>query len=155
MEENRSDENTLDEFVQIKIKRRALLPWWIKVFCWLFMIFGFFAIISLLLGFFGNSVQLSLYGFETNDPLTSIGLLIISLGIFKGFTAYNLWFEKDIAIKLGKIDAIIGIVICSFLMLALPFIDDAFDFDFRLELVLLIPYLIKLNKIQEKWDSAV
>ena len=98
---------------------------------------------------------MSLYGFETNDPLTSIGLLIISLGIFKGFTAYNLWFEKDIAIKLGKIDAIIGIVICSFLMLALPFIDDAFDFDFRLELVLLIPYLIKLNKIQEKWDSAV
>ncbi len=52
----------------------------------------------------------------------------------------------------GQIDAILGIVICIFSM-SLPFIVNrpGFGFSIRLELLLLIPFLIKLGKIKNEW----
>ncbi|WP_299765457.1 hypothetical protein [uncultured Dokdonia sp.] len=55
-------------------RRRDLLPIWIKVFLWFFMIFGFFAPICLLLGILGFDVSLALYGLEATNALTVNGL---------------------------------------------------------------------------------
>ena len=85
------------------------------------MLMGVVSIGCLIFGALGNKADLSFYGFETNEPLTLIGILIISIMTLKVFSAYTLWFEKDYAIKLGKIDAIFGIVICLFSMFVLPF----------------------------------
>jgi hypothetical protein len=134
------------------IDRRQLLPWWIKVFCWIFMVFGIAAFACLVIGVMGYKTSLALYGFETNDALSLTGLLIISVAILKGFTAFSLWFKKNHAITLGKIDAILGIVLCTVSMVILPFVSGS-HFVFRLELALLIPYFIKLNKIQGDWGS--
>jgi len=71
--------------------------------------------------------------------------------LFKAITAFSLWFEKEYAIILGKIDAILGIGLCIISMAILPFFSDV-HITLRLELVLLIPYLIKLNKIQSDWQ---
>ncbi|MFI1773300.1 hypothetical protein [Thalassobellus citreus] len=117
------------------------------------MLFGLLAFVCLILGFANIRANLSFYGFETNEQFSLIGLMIIAIGIFKGFTAFSLWLEKDYAIKMGKIDAIIGIVICTISMLVLPFFQEGFNISIRLELALLIPFLIKLNKIQNVWES--
>jgi len=140
-----------DQFEKKPVNRRALLPAWIKVFCWLFMLMGVAGIACLTIGIFGGTADLSLYGFETKEPLSLTGSLIIALMLFKAFTAYSLWFEKDNAIQLGKIDAIAGIVICVISMVAIPiFVKDA-GVSIRLELLLLLPYYYKLENIKNAW----
>ncbi len=152
MQETNLTENSFEEFENKKKRRRKLLPWWIKIFCWIFMLFGFASFVCLILGFTNIKPDLSFYGFEANEPFSLIGLMIISVGLFKGFTAFSIWFEQDFAIKIGKIDAIVGIVLCVISMLVLPYFQEGFNLNLRLELALLIPFLIKLNKIQKKWE---
>lgn len=149
-EEFNEDISQFEEFDNT-VRRRKLLPWWVKMFCWIFILFGVLSVVCLILGFTSIKPDLAFYGFETNEPFSLIGLLVISVGIFKGITAFSLWFEKDNAIQLGKIDAVIGIVLCVISMLVLPFIQDGFNITLRLELALLIPFFIKLTKIQKKW----
>ncbi len=153
MEETILDEIKLEDVVKENNRRRQLLPWWIKIGCWFFMLFGVMAFVCLFLGFANIQTSLAFYDFETTDPISFNGLLIIFVGLFKGITAYALWFEKDFAIKIGKIDAIIGIVLCTVSMLVLPFLKDGFYITFRLELALLIPFLLKMNKIQQQWEE--
>lgn len=148
------EENSFEEFEKVKKRRRKLLPWWIKVFCWIFMLFGFMSFVCLILGFTNIKPALAFYGFESNEPFSLNGLIVISLGLLKGFTAFSLWFEKDIAIKIGKIDAIIGIVLCGVSMFILPLFQDIFYLVIRLEIILLIPFLIKLSKIQKEWEGT-
>ncbi|WP_338375261.1 hypothetical protein [uncultured Flavobacterium sp.] len=155
MEENTLTENSFEEFENIKKRRRKLLPWWIKIFCWIFMLFGLLSLVCLILGFTNIKPALAFYGFETNEPFSLNGLIVISVGLLKGITAFALWFEKDFGIKIGKIDAIIGIALCIISMVVLPFIQDGFNVTIRLELALLIPFLIKLNKIQKEWESII
>jgi len=152
MNENEIIDNSFEEFESNK-RRRELLPWWIKVFCWLFMLFGIMAFVCLILGFTNIKPALAFYGFESNEPFSLNGMLVIAVGILKGITAFSLWFEKDFAIKLGKTDAIIGIIICGISMLIIPFLNDGFNIQIRLELALLIPFLLKLNKIEKEWES--
>ena len=44
---------------------------------------------------------------------------------------------------------------CTMSMFVFPFLGDenTFEFSLRLELVLLVPYLIKLNRIKKEWES--
>ncbi|WP_190277293.1 hypothetical protein [Taibaiella lutea] len=149
-------ENTtsiFDNIDQIRLSRRQLLPWWIKIFCWFFMLIGILAIVCLLISLFGFQPNLSLYGFETHNPYSITGLMIIGLTLLKGIASYALWFEKDFAIKVGVIDAIVGILTCIVSMTMVLITPDT-KFIFRLELILLIPYLIKLVKIESKWKIS-
>ncbi|WP_299778889.1 hypothetical protein [uncultured Formosa sp.] len=155
MEDTNLTENSFEAFEKINTRRRQLLPWWIKVFCWIFMFFGLLSFVCLFLGFTNIKPDLAFYGFESNEPFSLNGLLVISVGVFKGFTAFLLWFESDIAIKIGKIDAIIGIVLCVISMLVLPFFQDGFNLTIRLEIALLIPFFITLNKIQKVWEATI
>jgi hypothetical protein len=149
MEEN--TENHFEQFENKIISRRALLPLWIKIFCWIFMVIGVASIGCLIIGVLGNTANLSLYGFETYEPLSLIGLFLTAVMLLKGFTAFSLWFEKDYAIQLAKVDTILGIAICIVSMVVIPYLQETSGFTFRLELALLIPFYIKLNKIQEEW----
>lgn len=148
-------ENSFEEFEKIKIKRRKkLLPWWIKVFCWIFMLFGAMSFACLILGFTNIKPDLAFYGFETNEPFSLNGFIVIFVGLLKGFTAFSLWFEKENAIKIGRADAIVGIALCIISMLVLPFLQEGFNITVRLEIALLIPFLLKLNKIQKEWEEV-
>lgn len=137
--------------------RRQLLPWWIKVFVWIFMIFGVLVPLGLISGILGFPLQLALYGLETTEPLSMTGLVVTGLFLFKGIVAFALWMEKEWAVTAGQADAIIGIAVCIFVMLFYPFINGhVFKLNIRLELILLIPYLIKLNRIKSVWiEKAV
>lgn len=152
MEQN----TTFDEFDNSKkaIKRRRdLLPIWIKIFTWIFLIFGIISIIIPILELFLEKVDLSLYGLSTTSAFSPIGIAIVLLFLFKGIVAYGLWFEKKWAVQFAIIDAIIGIVVSSYVMIIQPFIDGTRNFNIRLELVALIPYLMKMRKIQKQWEE--
>lgn len=148
------EKSTFEEFEksqkQVK-RRRDLLPLWIKIFTWIFLIFGVFGIAIPILGLFFEKLDLSLYGLATTQVFSPIGIIIVTLFIFKGIVAFGLWFEKDWAPKLAIIDAVIGIAICGYMMLVNPFISGNRNFTIRLELLPLIPYLLKMQKINKLW----
>jgi len=146
-------QNQFDEFDKPQVIRRKLLPWWIKTFCWIFMLLAVAAVSTLITNLFFSTVDLSLYGFSTNTAYSITGIFIIGIMILKGFAAFSLWFEKPNAISIGKIDAICGVVICVASMFVLPFTSGDGHIQLRLEILLLIPYYIKLNKIEYEWDN--
>lgn len=150
---NQELESKFDEFDKPEIIRRKLLPWWMKFFCWFFMILSIFAVSTLVTNLFFDSVNLSLYGFSTYTAYSGTGIFIIAVMLFKGFVAYSLWFEKPNAIMLAKLDAITGITICIASMFILPFTTPDGHISFRLEIILLIPYFMKINKIEYEWDN--
>lgn len=154
MQENQVDLLT-ESVLQINtIKRKTLLPWWIKVFMWIFLVCGAIVPFVLILGMFGYNVQLAIYGMETNDGISVTGLIIIFLLLIKTLTAYGLLKEKDWAIKAGIIDAVVGISICIILM-SYSLINTEMNFTFRLEVIFLVPYLFKFLKIKAAWENSI
>ena len=130
-------------------RRRKLLHWWIRIFIWIFMIMGCATIPVLIIGLTGRHATMSLYGLETNDILSVEGLLITFFFFYKGIVAFLLWFEQGPAVILAIIDAILGILVCCWVMIAAP------TFSFRLELVALIPYLVTMIRIRKKWEAWI
>ena len=154
MQENQVDLLT-DELIQSNaIARKKLLPLWIKVFMWIFLIIGSFVPIVFILSIMGYNAKLAVYGLETNKVFSSIGIIISVILVIKTITAFGLLKEKDWAIKLGIVDAILGIIVCTIVMLY-PIINPEIKFTLRLELVALIPYLLKFLKIKTQWESFV
>jgi hypothetical protein len=150
------EELLLEPLLAERVRRRKLLPLWIKIFIHLFMLMGAVTMLGLVAGLAGMRFHISIYGFESNDPLSLLGLLAAGLLLFKGIVGYGLWTEKDWGVQAGIIDAIIGIALCVFAMVVMPFIDgvDSFSLNLRLELVLLIPYLLRLMAIKPRWSRV-
>lgn len=144
-----------DVLVPYSIRRHKLLPVWIKVFTWLFMIAGAMTPLVYVIGFTGALVSLSLFGLQTTEAYSVNGMIITVLFLLKGVAAFGLWLEQDWAIKVAKVDAVLGIVACTTIKCLLPFINPVYSFTIPLELVLLIPYLIKLNRIQPFWEESI
>ena len=147
---------------KILYRRRKLLPWWIKIFIWIFLFLGAIALFVSFLELIGSPIDLwiagesAIYGMETYDRYSPLGILISLLILFKGFTAFAMWTEKDYAIKLGLIDAAVGIIVCVIMMIVQPIIafeEGTILFNFRFELLLLIPYLLKCRKIRKPWEA--
>ncbi|MEO5978342.1 MAG: hypothetical protein ABIS36_22785 [Chryseolinea sp.] len=136
-------------------RRRKLIPVWMKIFVWLFMVMGLFVLIGFIFGLLKMRFEMALYGITTNEPFSSWGILLMLLFLVKGIVAFALWTEHDWAVDLGIFDAVIGILICLFGMIGYPalFAPDA-KFQFRFELVFLIPYLIKLLKMRLPWHET-
>lgn len=131
-------------------RRRHLLPLWIKIFIWVFLILGIIAGLVLSFGFFLDDTDLSLYGLSTTHPYSVTGIIICWLFILKGVVAYSLWFEYRWASKAAIIDAIVGIAICIAVIIR-TFILTSYPYTFRLELIPLYFYLIDMLKIDKIW----
>lgn len=150
---NQELESHFDEFDKPPVIRRKLLPWWIKTFCWIFMILATCAFGAVIMNIFIPNVNISIYGFSSTTVFSGVGIFIIAIMALKGFAAFSLWFEKPNAISIGKLDAIVGVVICIASMFILPFTTDNGHFPLRLEILLLVPYYRKLNSIEYEWDN--
>ncbi len=131
-----------------------MLPWWIKVFVWIFLILGAAVPVVIISSLFGANFHLGLYGFETNQPLTIIGITLLAVFLTKGITSYGFLAEKDWAVRVGIADAILGLALCVCSMIY-PLIDTKANTSFRLEILLLIPYLLKLIKIRSDWENTI
>lgn len=131
-------------------RRRALLPWWMKFFCWFFMIIGAIAPVALLVGALHITFNLEIFGIKTTNPLSIKGVIDIAIMLFTGVVAFGLWTEKDWAINLAKVNTIINITVCIVVML---YFMLSGNFNIRLELILLFLFIYKLNKIQYDWEN--
>ncbi|WP_332452755.1 hypothetical protein [Chryseobacterium aquaticum] len=134
-------------------RRRSLLPIWIKIFTWLFLIGGAVAIGILICGFFLTNINLEIYGIQASHPYTLTGFSISILLIYKGFVAYRLWFQEKWAPRAAIIDGIMGIAICIIMMIIIPFTHSNINFTIRLELIPLYFYLQKMQKIKPIWKN--
>ncbi|WP_338792066.1 hypothetical protein V9L05_16780 [Bernardetia sp. Wsw4-3y2] len=143
------EEKVLGEGNKIR-RRRALLPVWIKIFIWIFMIFGCLSPLYLIAGIFGLTFSFAMYGLESFDTFTVTGVVLTLLFLSKGVVAFGLWTEKKWAVTSAMMDAILGIVICI-LVIAVPLVINK-GFTFRLELFVLVPYLIKMYEIKDQWE---
>lgn len=151
---NELHESILDaEFEKPQLRRRDLLPTWIKVFIWIFMIMGAILPFGILSGIFGWPFNISLYGFSTMFPFSIIGISLTALFTLKGAVAFGLWTEKKWAVDMAMIDAILGIVICILGMFIIP--TSTGNVVIRLELILLIPYFLKMKKIKLEWLERI
>jgi hypothetical protein len=133
------------------LKRAALIPTWIKVFSWIFLVLGAIAPLAFIAGLLGFTFKTSLYGLESNAPTSVLGICLIILFLVKGITAFGLLKEKDWAIKLGIADASTGIAICVGVMVYQAIYFSSISI--RLELIALIPYFIKLKAIKNTWET--
>jgi hypothetical protein len=115
------------------------------------MIFILLIPVALVFGLMGKDFNLALYGFETWQPVSMGGVFIMLLFALKGIVAFGLWTEKYWAVNMTLMDGILGIVICLFVMVFLPLVSDEFRLSLRLELLFLIPYLIKMWRIKPVW----
>lgn len=153
MQENQPKDH-FEEFDLNTIRRRKLLPWWIRFFSWVFMIFGGLGILTYSIALFGFNINLSIYGLVSNEPLSLIGLMIISIILLKGWAGFALFFEKDNGPLIGKIAGLVGLFICIASMVFLPFQQGNFTYNIRIEILFLLPFLIRLNRIHKKWPTA-
>ena len=142
------------------LPRKKMVSWWMKFFCWVFLVLAVLAPVCLLvpsLGFrIGDDISIggsrvALYGLNAANNADGLTQFIVVLFILKGIVSYGLLSEKDWAMKLGMIDGAIGVIICFITMLVLPFFD--FGFRFSWELLFLFPYQARLWRFRVLWEE--
>lgn len=111
---------------------------------------GVFAVLSFGGGLLGNSASIEFYGLSGDNSLSIMGISLTIILIFKAFTAYSLWFEKDNAITLAKIDATAGVIICISMMIIQPIVYGG-GVSIRFEIIFLIAFYSKINQIEYAW----
>jgi len=146
------ESNILDDLeINDPIVRSDLLPIWIVVFSWIFLIFGLIVPAALILGFLEIEIDLlSLYGLKTENAFSKIGLFITALFGLKTIVSYGLITGKKWAPTIAIADAVIGIIIC----ITTIFQKAYFSLELKVEIIALIPYLIKMVTIKLKWERA-
>jgi hypothetical protein len=150
--ENYSKNEIIDseEVGESLARRRHLLPIWVKIFIWIFLVFGVITLPILLIASAGYSVYLSAFGLSTTDALSLTGLIILSIYFTNGVVAFMMWFEKKRAIHIAQIVAVILFLFSAYMMFF--YHAGIRGFTIRFELILLIPYLMFLNRIRMKWE---
>ncbi len=144
-------ENVLDRNevpVNIVSYRRSLLPWWVKLFCWLFMIFGAMVIPIAILGLFDFHVNIAFYGIESSTVFNLQWAIVSTLFVLSGIVGYGLFYGKDWAIWAGLLLCAMHVVLVASLI-AFP-LSNA-NSKIRLEFVLVIIFFIKLLKLKPIW----
>ncbi len=135
-----------------KIERKSLMPWWMKLFCWIVAINAFFLMLLMLLSFVqGEAVILGMYRwrFEVVNFKSPVVILSNLMILFKAVVAYMLWFEKEKAIWFGKTDVLISVIF--YIILIFDSLINSGSIRIPVEGILLIPYYFWLHKNEYPW----
>lgn len=132
--------------------RRKLLPLWIKIIIWYFMIISVFVLLvpALQPAKIIGEVELDYFGLKTNAPFSLTGLFIYTLALLTGSAELLLWLGKKWAVKLAIFQGSFCLLLVVFnLILIQKQIIVSRNFVY----VLLIPYLLTLIKIRKDWEA--
>lgn len=143
------DYNT-DTPIDIVKYRRGLLPWWIKGFSWLFIIFGIFTIPAIIASIANLPFDLAFYGMESTTVLSVKGAIITLFFAVSAVVGYGLFFGKPWAVLLGLVLCAMHVFLLAS-VIALPLVTE--DEKIRLEFILVIPFFIKLLKLKKVWHG--
>lgn len=129
--------------------RKELIPLWIKIFGWLFIVFG--ALVTLIAAYSAvtrTAAEFALYGLTVSGSIYNpVALFVAFLIMAHGVCAFGLLFGKSWGVISCMVLGYISIAVCIVSM----FIGEGFTI--RLEIAFLIPYLIKLHKIRDQWSQ--
>jgi hypothetical protein len=145
-----------DELLDFKTKhRRDLLPLWVKISMWFYLLTSVLLPIIIIIGLNGGRWHTNTYGISSNKPLSAGGLFTIAIHVLKTIVSIGMFRTSSWAIRLAIFDAILGIIICS-LIIGYSFVNGhhrgGSNTILPLELIFLIPYLIKMNRIKVEWQ---
>jgi hypothetical protein len=139
------------------LRRKYMIPKWIRIFCWIFAIIAPAGVIgSVVEFFFPVPFNANAYGFDTTGGSLLIAPLILMVYLIKAAAAIGLLTEKNWAVKIAIADGIIGIIMCVLSMILNPWvtrISGAATFHIRLELCFIIPYLVRMINIRHDWEE--
>ena len=131
------------------------IPKWLKYFSFLFAIIGLLIPIIIILNVIDIRPQLAIYGLGSNSIFNGIGIIILLVFTIKAIVSYGILRKEKWAFKLALFDAILGIVICILKFGLIDILKDKsnINFEFRLELLILIPYLIYIARNKSNWEN--
>lgn len=132
------------------------IPKWLKYFSFFFIVTGFAISIVIVLNIFGFQTPLRIYGLNSNTILNWPGVLIGIVYGIKFLVSYGVLKRRKWSFGLAIFDAILGIVICisNFGITDILTNKSNIDFELRLEIFLLIPYLIYMIKSKSEWEKS-
>lgn len=131
--------------------RKKLLPLWIKIFGWLFIVMAaavpFLYVSSIVFDF---SATYSMFSLEyEGHALAPMPLLISILILINGVCAYGLLLGKDWGLTACIIYGYVGLVLTLGSLVVGLFSGTGITI--RLEPIIQIPYLMKLHKLKALW----
>ena len=132
------------------LPRKALVPRWIKVFAWIFVVMGGFMPIMVIFSIVTDTpISLALFGLRYSGPgLDGWALFLAGLYMFLAITAFGLLFEKDWGLDACIANGFIGIGVCIVAMVLTGFSS------LRLEILIQLFYLRRLFIIRPQWQTS-
>jgi len=134
--------------------RQALLPLWIRVFCWGFLCAGACVPLILLFGGFASvPVHLALFGWSHDgSPYDAPALILLAYLAASGAAAYGLLWGRSWGWDAGIVVGVIGLVAALAALLHARQPDGSLYVP--LEPVLQIPFLYVLWRIRHGWYTG-
>lgn len=133
-----------------KMKRKEILPTWIRFFAWLHLLL-FIAPLVFLVGLLDvGEMTFAFYGLEYKGPtpLHPIAVTVTLVASLSATVAYGILWGKDWAISLGIIYGWIALACCA----AAVYLNYKVNFvHIPLEPLLLIPFIIVLRRRKMAW----
>ena len=138
---------------QSPITRKKLVPLWIKIFGWIFMVMGaVIPLLAIVAAVSGQPASYEIFGLRHHgSPFHPMALVICAILLSLAVSAYGLLFGRSWGVNACIATGYGGIAICLGTM---AYAISQGSFAFRLELVAQVPYLIRLHKIKPLWPSA-
>lgn len=136
---------------EAEIARKKLIPMWIKVFGWIFILMGIAVpILPIAAPILGQPATYEIFGLRyVGSPFHPMALLISAIVLSLSVSAYGLLFGKPWGLKACLATGYGGLIIClatmAYSVVALSVLT------IRLELIAQIPYLLKLHKVRPLW----
>ena len=130
--------------------RWELLPWWVKLFSWMFLAFGGLALVVLAFGWaVDREMEFAVFGLEASGlPYDAVPLLVAVLLIAHGVAAYGLLWARSWGVIGGLMCASAAVSVCLVTM------AQQAGLSFRGELILEVPFVWKLLRIRREWEGT-
>ena len=132
------------------MKRKEILPVWIQLFSWFFLLFAISPIFFIFGLFVEGNYHIGGFGLDYNGSHTRniVPLLITSLLTMASVVAYGLLWGKNWAIHLGIAYSILALI-ASLSSTTIQLVNG--NIRFNLEWVLIIPFVITLLRKRKEW----
>lgn len=134
---------------EIGLARRRLLPLWIKVFSWIFLLIGAAVPVVVVLGLLrSTAVSFALFGFSySGSVFDPYGLLLACMLAGSGVTAYGLLWGRSWGQFAAVMTGWAGLVLC----IASVFVSPRLRVP--LEPLLLVPFLVTMHRLKSPWKE--
>ena len=142
-------------YVREKMKRKEILPAWIRFFSWIFLIFCITPVIGIISVITKSEFEVAALGIEVNEPHAQLplALYLYSIMFLASVVAYGILWGKKWAVDLGIVYGIIALFTSLYASIDGLMMRNEGVFHFSLDPLLLIPFVIILLQKRKEWRA--